>query len=37
MEGLTHNQILDEQIDSKSGRLTQEHMDNCTGCPLCEE
>ena len=22
-------------IDEKSGRLTQEHMDTCTGCALC--
>jgi len=24
-------------IDPKTGKLTQEHLDECAGCALCEE
>ena len=25
-----------DDIDPETGKLTQEHMEECTGCPLCE-
>lgn len=29
-------EVWDTEIDPKTGKLTQEHMENCTGCALCE-
>ena len=28
--------VIIKSVDSKSGRLTNEHMDKRTGCALCE-
>ena len=28
--------VIIKSVDSKSGRLTNEHMDKCNGCSLCE-
>jgi hypothetical protein len=25
-----------EDIDNKTGKLSREHLDNCSGCSLCE-
>lgn len=25
-----------EDIDLKTGKLTKEHLENCSGCALCE-
>lgn len=26
-----------KNVDSKTGKLTREHLDNCAGCSLCTE
>jgi len=25
-----------DDVDPKTGKLTPEHIEECTGCPLCE-
>lgn len=31
-----HGVYLWSDICPKTGKLTPEHMENCSGCPLCE-
>lgn len=29
--------LEDKNIDPKTGKLSEYHKNNCSGCPLCEE
>ena len=29
-------EVWDTEVDPKTGKLTREHMEECTGCALCE-
>ena len=31
------NTLKDDNIDPKTGKISQYHKDNCSGCSLCED